>query len=132
MSDIVITDNSAAVLEEMERKKAAALEAIGITAEGFAKKKAPVRDGALRQSINHTVRGDDVYIGTNIPYAVYQELGSGIYADDKKGRKTPWAYKDNKGVWHNTRGVKPKHFLRDAAAKHNEEYTEIIKKFLKE
>ena len=129
--DITLIDNSGEIMKEMERKTAAALEAIGMQAETYAKLKAPYDNGTLRNSITHTVKGDDVYIGTNISYAVYQELGTGIYATDGKGRKSPWAYQDSKGVWHNTRGVKPKHYLRDAASRHTDEYKEIITNILK-
>lgn len=67
--DIQITDNSGDILRELENKKAAALEAIGITAEAYAKLKTPVDTGRLRSSMTHSVKGDDVYIGTNVEYA---------------------------------------------------------------
>lgn len=67
--EINITDNSGEVLKALEQQTQAALTAIGITAEGFAKKQTPVDLGTLRNSITNTVKGDEVYIGTNIPYA---------------------------------------------------------------
>ena len=133
MADIVIniTDNSDKVLQELESKTAVALEAIGITAEGFAKKKTPVGHpygGTLRQSISHAIQGDECYIGTNVSYAPYVELGTGIYATDGKGRRSPWSYKDRQGKWHRTRGMRPHHMIRDAAATHSKEYKAIIEK----
>lgn len=130
--EINITDNSGEVLKALEQQTQAALTAIGITAEGFAKKQTPVDLGTLRNSITNTVRGDEVYIGTNIPYAPYVELGTGIYATDGKGRKSPWSYQDRNGKWHRTKGMKPHHMLRDAAAKHSNEYKAIIERYLKE
>ena len=72
--EINITDNSGEVLKALEQQTQAALTAIGITAEGFAKKQTPVDLGTLRNSITNTVRGDEVYIGTNIPYAAQTNM----------------------------------------------------------
>ncbi len=129
--DIKITDNSDEVLKQLANRTHVALEAVGIQAEGFAKRSAPVNTGRLRSSITHAVKGSDCYIGTNVDYAMWQELGTGIYASDGKGRQSPWAFQDSKGVWHNTRGVKPKHFIRNAAANHSKEYKAIIEHYLK-
>lgn len=68
--DIHITDNSGEVLKALKQKMAAALEAIGITAEGHAKKLTPVDSGRLINSISHTVVGNACYIGTNVEYGV--------------------------------------------------------------
>lgn len=75
--------------EELEMKIARALEMIGIQAEGYAKALCPVgtpestgipgyRGGTLRNSITHQVdmSVDGVYIGTNVEYAPYVELGT--------------------------------------------------------
>lgn len=67
--EVNITDNSGELLRILEGRKAAALEAIGITAEGYAKIRTPVDTGRLRNSITHAVKGNDVYIGTNVEYA---------------------------------------------------------------
>lgn len=129
--DIQITDNSGEILKAMEQKKKAALEAIGIQAEGYAKKLTPVDTGRLKNSISHAVQGDACYIGTNVEYAVWHELGTGIYASDGNGRKTPWAYYDKDGKLRYTRGVKPKHMLKRAASEHTEEYKRIIESIMK-
>lgn len=129
--DVNITDNSEEFIKAMEQKKAAALEAVGISAEAHAKLLTPVGiTGRLRNSISHAVKGDDVYIGSNLYYAPFVELGTGIYASDGKGRKSPWAYQDSKGVWHNTRGIKPRHMLKKAASEHTQEYKDIIKRIM--
>ena len=47
------------------------LEAIGLTAETYAKKATPVDTGRLRNSISHTVDGEAVYIGSNVEYAAF-------------------------------------------------------------
>ena len=89
--------------------------------------KTPVDTGRLRNSISHAVSGDDVYIGTNVqPYAIFVELGTGIYASDGQGCKTPWYYYDKDGKLRWTRGIKPRHMLKKAATEHTEEYKRIL------
>lgn len=129
--NIKINDNSGDILKELERKKEMILESIGITAEGYAKLKTPVNTGRLRNSMTHTVKGNEVYIGTNLSYAPWVEVGTGIYATDGQGRKSPWSYKDSKGKWHRTKGMKPKHMLRDAVSQHTDEYKAIIENIMK-
>lgn len=96
-------DNSAKIIAEFERKKDRALHAIGEAAVSYAKKDTPVDTGRLRNSEDHKVIGNDVYIGTNVEYAQYQEFGT-------------------------SRGIEGKHFLRNAAANHMDEYKQIFKK----
>ena len=129
--EINITDNSGEILKDLDNKKLSALEAVGIAAEGFCKRLTPVDLGTLRNSMTHAVRGDDVYIGSNIPYAPFVELGTGIYATDGKGRKSPWGYYDRNGKYHVTRGMKPRHMLKKAASEHTEEYKRIIEAIMK-
>lgn len=123
------------VLDALDNQSRAALEAIGLQATSHAKStitaESRVDTGALRNSISHIVdsSGKSVMIGTNVRYAVYNEMGTGIYIAG--GRKSPWSYKDAKGNWHRTRGLKPIHFLKNAVEKHREEYKRIIERFLK-
>ena len=134
MIDVTITDNSKEVLAALEQSATAALEACGNQAVSHAKSNITsagrVDTGALRNSMNHLVEDDTCYVGTNQEYAIYNEMGTGIYADGG-GRQTPWAYQDAKGEWHMTRGMKPIHFLKDAIADHANEYRSIIEQHLK-
>lgn len=81
-----------------------------------------VDTGQLRSSLTHEVDMNDlsVSVGTNVKYAVYVELGTGIYADNGRGRSKPWAFKDRKGQWHFTRGQKPRKFLTNAFLKNHD------------
>ena len=74
--DVKFTDNSAEILKAFEQATARGLEKIGLTAEGYAKSNAPVDTGRLRNSITHEVDGQDVYIGSNVEYAVFVELST--------------------------------------------------------
>lgn len=71
-------DNTDEVLKGLSDAVERALTRIGLAAEGYAKKKCPVDTGNLRNSITHEVVQSDkaVYIGTNVEYAAYVELGT--------------------------------------------------------
>lgn len=98
-------DNSAEVLAALKKAKKRGLEAIGLTAEGYAKKDTPVDTGRLRNSISHATDGDAAYIGTNVEYATYVELGA-------RGRQ----------------GV---HMLQRAASEHTDEYKQLMEDSMK-
>ena len=146
--DITIKSHSKDIIEALKRQGLAALEEVGTRAEAHAKRKAPVGTpestgivgyvtNGLRKSITHKVAANEVYIGTNIkspdgsPYALYVELGTGIYATDGSGRKSPWTWYDKNGKAHFTHGMKPVHYLRDAVSDHKEEYRKVFLKYLK-
>lgn len=87
--------------------------------ETDAKKGAPRDTGVLKASITHetAIEGRQIvgYVGTNIEYAPYQEYGTGKFASNGRGRKTPWVYTDQrtgKKVW--TQGNRPHPFLKPA------------------
>lgn len=132
-----IKDNSKAFLDAKNDAIERALEEIGQQAESYAKinitKAGRVDTGDMRNSVAHTVKGESVYIGTNIEYAVYNEIGTGIYLDPQygQGRQDPWVWFDDKGRAHRTRGMKPIHFLKNAAANHTDEYKRIAEEYLK-
>jgi len=80
MSEFKMIDNSPLFLEELKRRIPAIMEALGIAGEGNAVKEITnmkaVDTGRLRGSISHAVDDHDVYIGTNVEYAPYVELGT--------------------------------------------------------
>ena len=92
-------DNSQQILSAMEKGIKNGLEAIGLTAETYAKKATPVDTGRLRNSISHTVDGEAAYIGSNVEYAPYVELG--------------------------TSRAKAHHMLQKAATEHSAEYKQL-------
>lgn len=108
----VIVDNTDAVKGGLKSAFARALERIGMQAEGYAKDLCPVGTpestgipgyvgGTLRGSITHTSNGKAAYIGTNVEYGKYVELGTVKMA------------------------AQP--YLRPAAADHGETYRNIVK-----
>lgn len=100
----VADDNAKVISEAINRTLAEAMETVGLTAEGYAKRICPVDTGRLRNSIVHQLMesGDDieVYIGTNVEYGPTVEMGT------SKQKAQP--------------------FLRPAATKHAKQYQSII------
>ena len=131
-----IIDHTEELMEATREAAIRALEAVGIQAQSHAvqnlKKAKRVDTGRLSGSITHIVEPFEpaVYVGTNVEYAIYNEVGTGIYAADGNGRKTPWHYVDEKGKGHWTRGMQPVHFIKNAVSDHKEEYSRIIKQAL--
>lgn len=98
-------DNTQQVLSALKSAKKRGLEAIGMTAEGYAAEQLyeghGLDTGNLKNSISHAVLEDDsVIIGTNTSYAVYVETGH--------------------------RGFPGYHFLQKAATEHKEEYKSLL------
>nr|DAG44406.1 MAG TPA: putative tail component [Caudoviricetes sp.] len=100
-------DNARQIADAIDQALAKALEEVGLVAEGYAKKACPVDTGRLWNSITHQVRPSEksVYIGTNVKYAPYVELG--------------------------TSRMKQQPFLRPAAADHENTYKKIFESELK-
>jgi HK97 gp10 family phage protein len=130
-----LKDNTEAVKAALHDAVARALERCGSQAEGYAKDLAPspgkTGTGRLKADISHKVVMDEksVYIGTNVKYAIYLEMGTGKYYSG--GRQIPWAYQDMFGNWHRTEGQEAKPFLKPAVADHVQTYRNIIKDELK-
>lgn len=131
--DIKFESHRIEVEEAMRDAVEAALEAIGIQCESHAKanitESGRVDTGAMRNSVSHQVVPSEnaVYIGSNLEYALFNEVGTGVFAEGGGGRKDPWVYVDDKGVGHRTVGMKPIHFLKRAVSEHEGEYKEIAR-----
>ena len=98
-------DNTQEVLSALEKAKKRGLEAIGLVAEGHAKKETPVDTGRLRNSISHATDDEAAYIGTNVEYGPYVELGSPT--------------------------IKAHHMLQKAATEHTAEYKRLMEDSMK-
>ena len=108
-------------------------EAIGqacALVERSAKQKAPKGDGELRRSITSKVdsKKHEGVVYTPLEYAPYVEFGTGLFAEGGNGRKdVPWHYKDEKGVWHTTKGMKPRPYMRPALKENRAKIIDLIK-----
>lgn len=95
------TDEAVSLMKEAVAR---GLEAVGLQAEGYAKMLCPVDTGRLRNSITHTSDGESAYIGTNVEYAAYVEMGTSKHPE-------------------------PQPFLEPAATQHSDEYKAIFEQF---
>ena len=105
--DVSIKSNAEAIKNAAPEAIERALEAIGLQAEGYAKMLCPVDTGRLRNSITHAVDVGELkaYIGTNVEYAAYVEMG--------------------------TSRSKAQPYLQPAVYNHTDEYSEMVEHFLK-
>lgn len=102
--NFTIKDNSDLFLNALPEQVEQAMEAVGLQAERHAKEECPVDTGRLRNSISHSASGNSAYIGTNVEYAPYVEMGT------------------------SRMGAQP--YLKPAATEHGEEYKQIVKTYL--
>lgn len=136
MSSVDYTDNGEQILRELEEALQKAARMIGGSIEGHAKEACPVDTGLLRNSITYAIGGEapaeqmytsndggavgqytgqapndkkgevTVYVGTNVQYAPYQELGAP------------------------NRGIEARPFIRPAFEDNTQEFEQIFKKCL--
>jgi len=104
-----------------------------LVVERDAKINCPVDQGPLRASIQHDVSFSTeeiagvVYSSSEI--APYVHQGTGIYAKDGNGRKTPWGYTVLSGKYkgfHWTQGQKPQLFLEKAKLDNKDKISKIL------
>lgn len=109
MSKLVIKSNVDEVMGELNNKVPMILDALGLQAEGNAVSEitslGAVDTGRLRASISHASDENSAYIGTNVEYAPYVELG--------------------------TRKMVARPFLKNAVANYTDEYKQIVEDGLK-
>ena len=100
MSDIKFTDNSIEVIDTIEREILNALEEASGELEAQVKRNTKVKTGKTKDSWNHKVDESkyEAYVGSNYENAIWEEFGTGIYAQNGNGRKdVPWVYQDEQG-----------------------------------
>ena len=134
-------DNTDEVLAALERAKKRGLEAIGLTAEGHAKKKITeakaVDTGRLRNSITYALAGEETHIksykadkgGKDRETYTYDgtadgKKGSGVYI----GTNVEYAPGIELGTHRSAGAV---HFLQDAVANHTDEYKRLMEDSMK-
>lgn len=78
--------------------------------EAQVKRNTAVDTGQLKASWSYNVNEENLeaQVGSPLENAIWEEFGTGEFALNGDGRKTPWRYKDRKGKWHTTTGKRPK------------------------
>lgn len=152
-----VIDKSEQITHILENRLSGILSAIGVKAQEHAVKNIVnfkyVKTGQAKNSITFAVNGGKVYVGSNLKYFPYLELGTGVHASDGHGRRGYWVYvpgekyerKGNKKIYtlqeaiviaemlrekgldaHVTNGIKPSHAIRNSISEHMDEYKQIV------
>lgn len=139
--NIEYRDNTEEVLEAMEAAIRRGNEAIGLAAEGHAKKKikqaGAVDTGRLRNSITYALAGEETHVksykankgGKDRETYTYDgtaegKKGSGVYI----GTNVEYAPGIELGTHRKAGAV---HFLQDAATNHSDEYKKLMEESMK-
>lgn len=109
-----LEDATISIVLDIEKR----VEKACLLVENQAKMDCPVDEGVLRASITSETEVTETEIvgriGSNEEYAPYVHNGTGIYAKDGNGRKTPWIYQikssRRRGYYH-TVGQRAQPFL---------------------
>lgn len=109
-----VSDNIGKLIGNLDEKylQPALLDACSML-QSEAVNRAPVDTGNLHRSIEIQVEGTEGVVYTNAEYAVYQEVGTGVYSTKGNGRKDSWVYKGSHG-FRRTSGNKPQPFMQPA------------------
>ena len=113
VADVKFEDNTIKVHGAIEKKINVVLEECASSLERKVKRRSKVDTGQTKGAWSHYVDADkhEAVVGNPLENAIWEEFGTGEYADGGNGRKGGWSYKDEKGKWHHTYGKKPKRTL---------------------
>ena len=144
------------IINEFEVPSLEGLEKIDVTiplkqacivVKDAATENCPTNTGYLKRSITYNVSGNVGEVGTNVDYAPYIEFGTGLFAEDGNGRKTPWGpfpnleHKYKPEGWKEgdeipdflyTHGQKPQPYLRPALDSNRDKIVEIFRNAIRE
>lgn len=119
--------NRISSIQDMENMQKALGKCCALV-ERSAKQKCLKVDGDLRRSIKSRVDGLQGIVFSELEYAPYVEYGTGLFAENGNGRKdVPWTYRDDKGEFHATEGMKPAPYLRPALEEQRQKIIETLR-----
>lgn len=135
MSNEIKLENVSEIMDRIAnigKKKVSqqALEDACLVVEDAARRKAPKISGELRRSIASRVEGEEGVVYTPLFYAPYVEYGTGLFAENGGRKDVPWFYRDDRGEWHSTSGIKPEPYMRPALYESREKILRILKEGL--
>lgn len=120
--------------ENVEASLIAASEIVRSQAKANVTAADRVDTGKLRDNIDYKLRKDGRAVGDMVSdigspdnHAIYNELGTGEFADNGAGRKGGWYYPGSDGKMHFTKGLKPIHFMRNAFRNTKSEVQSVMK-----
>lgn len=116
MSQVKLEDFSIKCINALDSAVIAFLEEAAGEIESQAKRNTRVDTSQTKNNWSHVVdeSAHQATIGNPLENAIWEEFGTGEYAVNGDGRKTPWRYQDVNGKWHTTKGKKPTRALQKA------------------
>ena len=134
-------DNTDEVLSALEKAKKRGLEAIGLVAEGHAKRKitqaGAVDTGRLRNRITYALAGEETHVKSYKANKGGKERETYTYDGTAEGKKGSGVYIGTNveyapGIELGThRSAGAVHFLQDAATNHTDEYKRLMEDSMK-
>ena len=124
---VIFKDFSDEINRKINTLGVAWLEEASGEVESQTKQNTKVKTGRTKNSWEHKVYENklEAEVGSRYKNALWEELGTGIYALNGDGRKdVPWFYKDERGKGHLTSGKKPRRAFYKA-------YTSLKNKIIK-
>ena len=109
MASVQFVDNSIEVTGAIKEAALAFLEQSAGELDSQAMRNTRVDTGQTKGAWNHKLEESalQAIVGNTLQNAVWEEFGTGEYAVNGNGRKTPWRYQDVRGNWHTTTGKRP-------------------------
>ncbi|MBO5788583.1 MAG: HK97 gp10 family phage protein [Clostridia bacterium] len=138
--NIEYRDNTEEVLSALEAAIKRGNEAIGMTAEGHAKKKitsaGAVDTGRLRNSITYALAGEEPHVKSYKANKGGKERETYTYDGTAEGKKGSGVYIGTNVeyavfVENGAQGRTPVHFLQDAATGHTDQYKKLMEDSMK-
>ena len=92
MANVQFNDNSIQIKQEINQKSLAWLEEVSSELESQVKRNTRTDTGDTKQFWQHYIdeQQGEAYIGNELENALWEEFGTGEYAVNGDGRKTPW------------------------------------------
>ena len=118
MASVQFIDNTIEVIGAIKDAALMFLEESAGELESQAMRNTRVDTGQTKGAWSHKVEESalQAIVGNPLENAIWEEFGTGEYAVNGNGRKTPWRYQDVRGNWHTTTGKRPSRAFEKAKA----------------
>ena len=118
MASVQFIDNTIEVIGAIKDAALVFLEESAGELESQAMRNTRVDTGQTKGAWSHKVEESalQAIVGNPLENAIWEEFGTGEYAVNGNGRKTPWRYQDVRGNWHTTTGKRPSRAFEKAKA----------------
>ena len=118
MASVQFIDNTIEVIGAIKDAALVFLEEAAGELESQAMRNTRVDTGQTKGAWSHKIEESalQAIVGNPLENAIWEEFGTGEYAVNGNGRKTPWRYQDVRGNWHTTKGKRPSRAFEKAKA----------------